>query len=593
MEGPHEMESEQIESVMTNTDDILSSVPVSRSAEYFQVFPRNYREIRKLKTTINSLRSKINGISNICLYKFRMRFDVQELLNKDPKHAIDNNNARHLPINHIIANSESNITKLSSENQNEIRLKMANTLQSHYNKVKNSRLNPTQQKMLNDFKRTKKFINDNPQIIITKPDKGNSTVVMNESSYTSKMEELLSDATTYKSIKKDITNTLTARNNTFIKDWEKRGFISPQIAKSLLIHNSIPPNIYGLPKIHKTNIPLRPIISHTQSPLYKLSKHLSSVLFNVVNKNVYHTKNSFDLKASLDGLHIPTHHGLFSLDIVPLYTNIPTELVPIIIEKKWPLIEPHTCIPKDEFIKAVKLTLETCHFQYKNVFYLQIYGVAMGSPIASTIAQLVLEYLEEEILANSNYDITIFKRYVDDCLIITSEQQVQEILAHLSGFHNKIQFTIEKEKNNSINFLDITIIRNNNKLETKLYRKPTNTDWILDYNSAHSERQKRAIITNYIDRAIKVASPRYRPTILEETITLLTKNNYPINKIKRILKHRTHKLYNTLDTTTKKEPTTYIPIPNIPQLSEKIENILRPYSSIKIAHRPHLQIKQV
>ncbi|XP_044760366.1 uncharacterized protein LOC123317821 [Coccinella septempunctata] len=216
----------------------------------------------------------------------------------------------------------------------------------------------------------------------------------------------------------------------------------------------------------------------------------------------------------------------------------------------------------------------------------------MGSPIASTIAQLVLEYLEEELLAHSNYDITIFKRYVDDCLIITSEQQDQEILAHLIGFHNKIQFTIEKEKNNSINLLDITIIRNNNKLETKLYRKPTNTDRILDYNSAHSERQKRAIITNYIDRAIKLTSPTYRPTILEETITLLTKNNYPINKIKRILKQRTHKLYNTLDATTKKEPTTYIPIPYIPQLSEKIENILRPYSSIKIAHRPHLQIKQ-
>ncbi|XP_044744291.1 uncharacterized protein LOC123306380 [Coccinella septempunctata] len=62
MEGPHEMESEQIESVTTNTDDILSSVP-ERCSHTLQStsksFPRSDRKIRKLKTTINSLRYKI------------------------------------------------------------------------------------------------------------------------------------------------------------------------------------------------------------------------------------------------------------------------------------------------------------------------------------------------------------------------------------------------------------------------------------------------------------------------------------------------------------------------------------------------------
>lgn len=193
--------------------------------------------------------------------------------------------------------------------------------------------------------------------------------------YTSKIEELLNDSTTYKQLKRDITNTLTTQNNTLIKEWENKCFISPQIAKSLTIHNSVPPKIYGLPKIHKTDIPLRPIISHIQSPLYKLSKHLTTILSNIINKNPYYIKNSFDLKSSLDKLQIPLNHKLFSLDIVSLYTNIPTDTVPTLLNSKWHLIEPHTTIPKIEFIKAVQLTLETCYFQYNETFYQQIHGV--------------------------------------------------------------------------------------------------------------------------------------------------------------------------------------------------------------------------
>ena len=37
-------------------------------------------------------------------------------------------------------------------------------------------------------------------------------------------------------------------------------------------------SLYGLPKIHKKDIPLRPILSITSSVLYQLAKYLSSLL---------------------------------------------------------------------------------------------------------------------------------------------------------------------------------------------------------------------------------------------------------------------------------------------------------------------------
>ncbi|XP_044753737.1 uncharacterized protein LOC123313092 [Coccinella septempunctata] len=336
--------------------------------------------------------------------------EIQLLLSQDPKFAIRPKDANQIPTDQIIANIEANITKLNQENQNEIRIKLNNTLIEHHDKVKNEKLNFKERKDITAFNKTKKFLRDNPQIVVTRADKGNSTVVMNKSTYETKIRELLSDTTTYKRIKRDLTNSLQKHNNDIIKKWENSEFISPTLARSLTVHNSISPKIYGLPKLHKPNIPLRPIISYTQTPFYKLSKYLASGLSNVINKNPFYTKNSYELKQELDTLYVPDDQKLFSIDAVSLYTNIPTQLVPQILEEKWHLIEKYTDLPKTEFIEAVQLTLGTCYFQYEDEFYQQIDGVAMGSPVAGAVAQLVLEYFEEKVLLNSSYRITIFKR---------------------------------------------------------------------------------------------------------------------------------------------------------------------------------------
>ena len=39
-----------------------------------------------------------------------------------------------------------------------------------------------------------------------------------------------------------------------------------------------PPKLYGLPKLHKPNTPMWPIVSFCGSPTYQLSKYLTNVL---------------------------------------------------------------------------------------------------------------------------------------------------------------------------------------------------------------------------------------------------------------------------------------------------------------------------
>ena len=50
--------------------------------------------------------------------------------------------------------------------------------------------------------------------------------------------------------------------------------------------------IYGLPKIHKKEVPLRPIVSCIQSPSYDLSKYIASIISPLAGKTGFFVKNS-------------------------------------------------------------------------------------------------------------------------------------------------------------------------------------------------------------------------------------------------------------------------------------------------------------
>jgi cellobiose phosphorylase len=60
-------------------------------------------------------------------------------------------------------------------------------------------------------------------------------------------------------------------------------------------------------------------------------------------------------------------------------------------------------------------------------------------------------------------------------------------------------FTLEREKERKINFLDITIYREQSKLSTDIYRKPTFTDVIIR-DSCHSKEHKMAAIRYLYNR---------------------------------------------------------------------------------------------
>ena len=98
-------------------------------------------------------------------------------------------------------------------------------------------------------------------------DKGNAMVVMRRGDYEAKMRELI-ESPTYRCIRKDPTAMHETRLNGTLRSLRKNDEITEGLYHELRPTGGQPPRIYGLPKIHKPNVPLRPIVACIGSPSY-------------------------------------------------------------------------------------------------------------------------------------------------------------------------------------------------------------------------------------------------------------------------------------------------------------------------------------
>ena len=77
------------------------------------------------------------------------------------------------------------------------------------------------------------------------------------------------------------------------------------------------PTIQALPKIHKTDIPIRPVIIYQQAPAYKLAKHMDKIIRQHIDiKTETYIRNSTDLIHTIKDIPIPYNSTLASFDIV-------------------------------------------------------------------------------------------------------------------------------------------------------------------------------------------------------------------------------------------------------------------------------------
>ena len=96
------------------------------------------------------------------------------------------------------------------------------------------------------------------------------------------------------------------------------GLLTSQLYRHLHGSSRKTPLLYGLPKLHKPGIPLRPIVSFIDSPTYNLSKHLVSLLSPLTGMSSSHVRNSTEFARFIAGQHLSEGEVLFCYDVVSL-----------------------------------------------------------------------------------------------------------------------------------------------------------------------------------------------------------------------------------------------------------------------------------
>ena len=196
------------------------------------------------------------------------------------------------------------------------------------------------------------------------------------------------------------------------------------------------------------------------------------------------------------------------VSFVSLFTPVPLDCtIDIILDKIYNQNLISTKLTRDE----MKLLLEVCtkemHFSFDGNIFRQVNGVAMGSPLGPVIANIFMVELEKRLIPTMSDKISLWFRYVDDTFTFIKRGQVDNVIEILNGFHENINFTFEKETENSISFLDVKVIKKlDGSFDTDIYRKKTDTNVYLSWKGFAPKTWKIGTLKGLIRRAFTVCS---------------------------------------------------------------------------------------
>ena len=235
-----------------------------------------------------------------------------------------------------------------------------------------------------------------------------------------------------------------------------------------------------------------------------------------------------------------------SFDVSCIFTNIPLEgSIDLCIELLFSdndSLEYRDCsLSRSQFHKLLSFAVKENHFVFNGQLFDQIDGVAMGSPLGPTLANIFMSVLETRYLNNcpSEFKPVLYRRYVDDTFcLFRNRDHVYSFLEYINRQHPNIKFTYELETDDALPFLDVLVNDDNDGFSTSLYRKKTFTGLYTDFSSLAPSKYKFNLVRVLIYRAFHICSSYHN--FHEEIVRIkkiLTDNCFPKSLIDRIIKN--------------------------------------------------------
>ena len=208
----------------------------------------------------------------------------------------------------------------------------------------------------------------------------------------------------YQLLNKDPTTKIKTKTLKQLKVLKDSELIDNKLYYYLKPTDSPAPRFYVQPKIHKSGVPIRPVVSYSGSPLYNLNKYIANILKACVRDENNNAKNSSIFCHYIRNVPIEDDEIMVSFDVISLYRNIPI-IDTLNIIKDYVNSDDQfiwkTAIPQDKFLDLVHLVLTTTWYTFNSQFYQQTDGVAMGGSTSSTTAEIYMQAYERTAITTA------------------------------------------------------------------------------------------------------------------------------------------------------------------------------------------------
>ena len=385
---------------------------------------------------------------------------------------------------------------------------------------------------------TKTFLKQNDFVAVPS-DKSNRLVVTEKDSFDARNLALLNDTSTYKRLSKSKQTSIEAQANKLINSVCKN--LTRTEREKLLASGSAPAAFYAFVKDHKEkrddNFPLRPIASVKNTAIEKVDWLLSKILGQLVYFVPANIKNSSEIIQILNEHNtsgLDPSYTFISLDVVSLYPSIPiTDGIKAVLDfaaVHWSKIKVFG-LTLDDLRRCLTFVCYNYEIKYNDVTYLQIKGCPMGAHFAPPFAILMMHEVETKALSRLATRPKIYKRYIDDVILgpyKRDDPEIQNIVDTFNAVDQSIQFTVDvPSKDEPLNFLDIAIFIDKEKINYSWYSKPCHSENTLRSDSWLPRHVKTNFLKNAVKTVIsKCSTEEHRNNALTKLRQRFRKNGY-------------------------------------------------------------------
>jgi hypothetical protein len=162
----------------------------------------------------------------------------------------------------------------------------------------------------------------NQDIRILQADKGNCAVVLDKSNYKDKLNILL-ESGVYEPLPEDPTAKVERKVQKLLS--KHKTILPTDLENKLTQYHSRPPRLYGLPNIHKPDIPLRLSVSSVGFPCCTLAGFVHKIPSSLAGQSESFVKNPGNFLQLLKYVILRYLNTLVSFDVLSLFANVPVD----------------------------------------------------------------------------------------------------------------------------------------------------------------------------------------------------------------------------------------------------------------------------